>query len=123
MSSRGSLSWVEAWAAIRRRSRARTHGSAEGSPSESRLAAATVRLQLAEGVIVVEIAANVGGGALVELAFGRFDGIFEGAALGKLGGGDVACQAGMDAAIFAGGQNRSQRLIELVVRLLRGGVH
>ena len=79
--------------------------------------------QLVEGVVVVEIAADVGGGALVELVFGRFDGLFEGAALGEFRSGDVACQPGMDAAIFAGGQNRSQRLIELVVGLLGGGVH
>ena len=80
-------------------------------------------LQLLEGFFVVEVAANVGGGALVELAFGGFDGLFEGAALGQLGGGDVSGQAGMDGAVFACGQNRSQRLIKLVIGLLRRGDH
>lgn len=80
-------------------------------------------LQLLEGFVVFEIAANVGGGALMELTFGGFHGLFEGAALGQFGGGDVAYQAGVDGAVFAGGQDRSQRLIKLVIGRLRRGVH
>ena len=81
------------------------------------------RLQPAESVVVVQVAADVGGCALMELVLGSFDGLFAGTALGELGCGDIACQTGMDGAVFAGGQDRSHCLIELVVRLLRGGVH
>ena len=59
----------------------------------------------------------------MELAFGGFDGLFDGTALGEFGGGYVAYQAGMHGAVFAGGQDGSQHLIQLVVGRRRVGVH
>ena len=64
------------------------------------------RLQLAERVVVVQIAAQVNGGALVQLILGGFDSLFEGAAFRKFGSGDGACQARMYEAILAGCQKR-----------------
>ena len=80
-------------------------------------------LQLAEHIVVLQVAANVDGGALVQLILGGFDGLFEGAALGQFGGGDGACQTRVYGAIFAGCQQRRQGPFQLVVGLLRDGFH
>ncbi len=80
-------------------------------------------MQLAEDVVVVQVAADVCGGALVQLVLGGFDGLSDGAAFGQLCGSDGACEAGVYAAIFAGGEKGGEGLIKLVVGMLRGGIH
>lgn len=80
-------------------------------------------MELEEGVVVVQVAPDVGGGALVQLVLGRFDGLFDGAAFGQLCRSDGACEAGVHAAIFAGGEKSGESLFKLVVGLLRGGIH
>ena len=80
-------------------------------------------LQLAESVVVFEVAAHVDGRALVQLVLSGFDGLFEGAALGQFGSGDCASQAWVHGTVFAGGQERCQRPFQTVIGLLRGTVH